>query len=149
VVKPFAVGETGYAEIGASFYGGTYYSTTAARGFDDNLWGAHAYLGPDPLGFQAQYYTGETEGDDIEGWTAMGLWRPSAEGLFFVRYDEYDGPRKGQGLGNRYDRHRTSIGYTHMVDDKTELTVEYDIEDLDTPEGGSNDLLGVQVQVSY
>ena len=76
----------------------------------------------------------------------MGLWRPTEQGVAFVRYDEYNGPRKGKGLGNVYDRDRWSVGYAHMLDEKTEVTAEYDFQD--TP-SGRDDTFGLQLQVSY
>jgi hypothetical protein len=146
VAKPFWVGEERYAEAGASYYGGTFYSSGASRNFHEHLYGAHFYLSPHPVGLLAEYYRGDTEGDDVDGWSAMGLWRPNSDGVAFVRYDEYNGPRKGKGIGNVYDRERWSIGYAHNLDSKTELTVEYDIMDTAS---GSDDTFAVQLQGSF
>jgi hypothetical protein len=152
--KPFEVGKGRYAEVGTSYWTGTYYSDVAMKDFSDRLWGIHGHLSPHPLGLQAEYYTGHTEGGDLDGWYAMGIWRACTDGTFFTRYDDYNGTRKGNGLDEHclpkpYDRHRTSIGYAHMLDSNTELTLEYDVERLDAPPGGSNDLFGLQLQVSY
>jgi hypothetical protein len=146
LAKPFQVGSR-LVEGGVSYYGGKYHSTAGAGAdFNEHLFGVHAYVPPKPFGLQAEWFNGETEGGDLDGWYAMGLWRPTDEGVAFVRYDEYEGPRKGKGLGNVYDRDRWSVGYAHMLDDKTEVTAEYDFQDTAT---GSDDTFGVQLQVSY
>ncbi len=80
------------------------------------------------------------------GIAMTGLWRPNEDGLAFVRYDEYNGPRKGEGIGNVYDRDQWSIGYAHEVNSRTEVTVEYDIQ---STASGDNDMLGVQIQTGY
>ena len=143
VAKPLLLGSSErYAEVGASFMNGRYYSATADQDFDDRLFGLHAFVAPRPLGLQVEYYTGETEGADIHGWYGMGILRTGQRDTLFLRYDSYDGPRKGAGLGNVYDRHRTTMGYAHQVSDKTRLTVEYDLEP-------DNDLLGFQAMTKY
>jgi hypothetical protein len=146
LAKPFRVADR-VAEAGASYYGGRYHSPAGSGAdFSEHLVALHAYLPPDPVGIQAEWFTGRTEGDDVDGFYAMGLYRPSDDGVAFVRYDQYNGPRKGKGAGNVYDRERWSVGYAHMLDEKTEVTVEYDIDDTAT---GNDDLLGVQLQVGY
>jgi len=146
LAKPFQVGSQ-VVEGGVSYYGGDYFSSAGSGAeFDEHLFGLHGYLPPDPFGFQAEWFKGETEGDDVDGFYAMALYRPCDEGTAFVRYDEYNGPRKGKGAGNVYDRDRWSVGYAHMLDEKAEVTVEYDFED--TP-GGGEDMLGVQLQIGY
>ncbi len=122
------------------------YSAAAMRNFDEYLVGAHGFYAPHPLGIQAECYTGRTEGDDVDGFYVTGLWRPNEDGLAFVRYDEYNGPRKGEGIGNVYDRDQWSIGYAHEVNSRTEVTVEYDIQ---STASGDNDMLGVQIQTGY
>jgi hypothetical protein len=145
VAKPFDLFD-GYAEAGLSYWAGKYYSEAAAQDVDDTLFGAHLYLAPNPVGLQAEYYNGETEGDDIDGFYVMGLWRPREDGVAFVRYDEYNGPRKGKGLGNVFDRERWSLGYAHMVNSNTKATIQYDFQDTAT---GSDDTLGLQWQMAY
>jgi hypothetical protein len=145
VAKPFTLGDR-YAEAGASYWTGKYYSAAAAADVDDELLGVHFYLPPRPVGIQGEYYTGETEGGDLDGFYAMGLWRPYEEGVAFVRYDEYNGPRKGKGLGNVFDRERWSLGYAHMLNSNTKATIEYDVQG--TSRGG-DDLLGVQLQMGF
>jgi len=145
LAKPFHIGRR-LAEGGVSYYGGKYFSSGANAEFSEHLFGAHIYVPPAPVGIQAEWFNGETEGDDLDGFYAMGLWRPTPEGVAFVRYDEYNGPRKGKGIDNVYDRERWSLGYAHMVNDKTEATIEYDFQDTTS---GSDDLLGLQVQMSY
>jgi hypothetical protein len=146
LAKPFNVGSH-LMEAGASYYGGKYHSSAGAGAdFSEHLFGLHAYFPPKPVGLQAEWFDGETEGADLDGWYAMGLWRPTEQGVAFVRYDEYNGPRKGKGLGNVYDRDRWSVGYAHMLDEKTEVTAEYDFQD--TP-SGRDDTFGLQLQVSY
>jgi hypothetical protein len=151
--KPFWLGKDRYAEAGASYYTGKYVSAAASKEFTDNMLGVHFFLAPHPLGLQAEYYNGKTEGDDLTGWYAVGMWRTHPQGTFFLRYDDYNGPKKGNGLKNGnpipWNRHRTGIGYAYMLDDKTELTLEYDLEKLDAAPGGHNDQLGLQMQVSY
>ena len=145
LAKPFDIADR-YAEAGVSYWDGKYYSAAAATDVDDSLFGAHIYLAPEPVGLQAEYYNGETEGDDIDGFYVMGLWRAREDGVAFVRYDEYNGPRKGKGLGNVYDRERWSVGYAHMVNSNTKATIEYDFQDTAS---ASDDLLGVQLQMGY
>ena len=145
LAKPFTVGER-YVEGGVSYWAGQFHSAAAAADLDDNLLGVHLYVPPRPIGLQAEYYNGETEGDDINGFYAMGLWRPREDGVAFVRYDEYNGPRKGKGLGNVFDRERWSLGYAHMVNSSTKATIQYDFQDT---AAGSDDLLGVQLQSSF
>jgi hypothetical protein len=146
--RPFTWGRSNaYGEAGISYWTGSYYSVKSKTSYDDNLLGLHAYLSPAPLGFQAEYFTGETEGADLSGWYAMGLWRTSPDGTFYTRYDKYDGLRKGAG-NTPYDRHRTAIGYAHQVDAKTRVTAEYDLEKIGAT-GKDNDALGVSVLVSY
>jgi hypothetical protein len=145
VAKPFTLGDR-YAEAGASYWRGKYHSAAAAADVDDELFGVHFYLPPRPVGIQGEYYTGETEGGDLDGFYAMGLWRPYEEGVAFVRYDEYNGPRKGKGLGNVFDRERWSLGYAHMLNSNTKATIEYDLQDTS---GGGDDLLGAQLQMGF
>lgn len=146
--KPFTWGSNdAYGEAGISYWTGSYYATRSKTQFDDSLLGLHAYLAPAPLGIQAEYFTGETEGADLRGWYAMGLWRTSPDGTFYTRYDTYDGRRKGSGDAP-YDRHRTAIGYAHQVDAKTRVTAEYDLEKAETT-GKDNDAFGVGVLVNY
>lgn len=146
--KPFTWGRANaYGEAGISYWSGMYTSVRSRSAFDDNLLGLHAYLSPAPLGIQAEYFTGETEGADLSGWYAMGLWRTSPAGTFYTRYDTYDGPRKGSGPAP-YDRHRTAMGYAHQVDAKTRVTAEYDRETIEASDK-SNDALGLGVLVSY
>jgi hypothetical protein len=145
LAKPFTVGER-YVEGGVSYWTGKFHSDAAAADLDDSLLGVHLYVPPRPVGLQAEYYNGETEGDDINGFYAMGLWKPREDGVAFVRYDEYNGPRKGKGLGNVFDRERWSLGYAHMVNANTKATIEYDLQDTTA---GSDDLLGAQLQVGF
>jgi hypothetical protein len=146
LAKPFQF-DSRVVEAGVSYYRGDYFSSSGTGAeFDEHLFGVHAYLPPDPIGVQTEWFKGETEGDDVDGFYVMGLYRPSAKGTAFVRYDEYNGPRKGKGAGNVYDRDRWSIGYAHMLDDKAEVTVEYDIQDTTD---GNEDLFGVQLQIGY
>jgi hypothetical protein len=145
--RPFAVGtQARYAEVGASYYNGRYSSTKAGAQFNDNLLGLHGYLSPHPLGLQAEYYTGETEGATLRGWYAMGLWRATPRGLVFSRYDSYTGRSKGGGTAP-FDRHRTGIGYAHQLDERTRLTAEYDVER--DPGDAKNDLFGLQLMLGY
>jgi hypothetical protein len=145
LAKPFELGDR-YAEAGVSYITGSYTSAAADADVDDELLGAHFYLPPRPLGLQAEYYTGETEGGDLDGYYAMGLWRPEDDQVAFVRYDQYRGPRKGRGLGNVFDRDRWSLGYAYYLNDATKLTAEYDLQGT---EGGSDDLFGLQVQMGF
>ena len=150
--KPLMVGLGGgeekdqYVEFGASYFAGDYFSTKAETEFSENLFGVHAYLAPQPFGLQAEYYNGETEGHDIDGWYAMGIYSPEeGDGTLFVRYDDMNGWRKGKNAD--YSRDRWSIGYAHDIDSKTRLTVEYDIEQTDS--GSDNDLFGIQIMTKY
>ncbi len=146
--KPFEIKSTGgYAEVGASYYGGDYFSKAAKQQFDEHLFGIHGYFAPEPFGLQAEYFDGETEGHDLKGWYAMGLWKSNPGGVAFVRYDKLEGYRKGANAA--YDRHRTGVGYAYQLDDNTRLTLEYDKEELDTASGGSADQIGLQIMVSY
>jgi len=146
--KPFTWGRANaYGEAGISYWTGTYTSAKSKAEFDDNLLGLHAYLSPAPLGLQAEYFAGETEGADLSGWYLMGLCRTSPLGTLYARYETYDGPRKGCGPAP-YDRHRTAIGYAHQVDSKTRVTAEYDREKIEAT-GKDNDALGVGVLVNY
>jgi len=151
--KPFALGREGrYAEAGISYWHGRYFSRKADREFTDRLLALHAYLSPSPWGLQAEYYVGKTEGADLDGWYGMALLRTGSRGLLFARYEDYDGPRKGKGLGNTADRQRWSLGYAHDLDERTRLTLEYDLEHVDA--AGSqpafhNDALGLQLQTTY
>jgi hypothetical protein len=146
LAKPFQVDST-IVEGGVSYYGGRYHSAAGAGAdFNEHLLGVYAYLPPTPVGLQAEWFNGETEGGDLDGWYAMGLWRPNDKGVAFVRHDEYNGPRKGQGFGNVYDRDRWGLGYAYMLDAKTEVTAEYDFQDTTS---GSDDTFGLQLQVNY
>ena len=145
LTDPFMLGKR-YAEGGVSYWTGEFYSATAATEFDDELLGLHFYLPPSPLGVQAEYYAGETEGANIDGFYGMGLWRPSDKGVAFARFDQYNGPRKGRGLGNAFDRHSWSLGYAHFLNPNTKVTVEYDLVDT---AAGDDDLFGTQLQLAF
>jgi hypothetical protein len=151
--KPFALGARHqYAEVGASYLRGTYFSAKATRNFQDRMLGVHAYLSPHPIGFQTEVYKGQTEGADIDGWYGMGLLRVGQGGVLFGRYEALTGPKKGGGLGNRADRHRTALGFAEQMDDRTRLTLEYDFERVEgggTTLGFDNDQLGLQLQLAY
>lgn len=151
--KPFALGRNGrYAEAGVSYWHGRYFSRKADGEFDDRLLGLHAYLSPRPWGLQAEYFTGETEGGDVDAWYAMGLWRTGRKGLLFARYEDYDGPRKGRGPGNLFDRQRWCLGYAYDLDRRTRLTLEYDLEHVNAAGNRPafrNDVLGLQLQATY
>lgn len=147
--KPFMLNMGGndvYAEAGASLMTGKYHSSRDNRDYDDRLLGIHAYLSPHPVGIQAEYYTGKTEGGDVDGWYAMLIARTDPKGVAFLRYDEYNGPRKGRGEGNVYDRDRWSIGYCHQLDARSRLTVEYDKH---SDSGKSDDMFGIQIMTSF
>jgi hypothetical protein len=145
--KPFKVDDR-VIEAGATYYGGKYHSAAGeGADFDEYLVGLHAYLPPDPWGVQTEVFKGKTEGDDLDGYYVTGMYRPCEQGTAFVRYDTYNGSRKGKGLGNVYDRDRWCIGYAHMLDAKTKVTLEYDLEDA--ADGSGQDLLGLQMQVGY
>ena len=148
LTKPFELKSSGaYAEVGASYFGGDYYSKGAKAQFTDNLLGIHGYIAPKPFGVQAEYFNGKTEGHDLSGWYGMGLWQATPEGTVFARYDTVDGWRKGSNAD--YSRHRYSLGYAHQFDPNTRVTVEWDREILDTSAGGSNDLVGVQLMGKF
>jgi hypothetical protein len=123
--KPFLIGER-HAEAGASYIDGRYTSLTDMRDYSEHVFGVHLYLPPHIRGIQGEYYNGETEGGDVDGWYPMGLARPAEHGVAFLRCDEYDGPRRGSGAGNIFTRDRWSVGYQHQMDKKTEFTTEYD-----------------------
>jgi len=155
--KPLSIGSAGrYAEFGASYWRGDCFSKWSAdasgQSFDDSLFGVHAFLAPRPFGLQAEYHTGRTEGGDVDGWYAMALLRSGPRGTWFLRHDDYEGPRKGKGPGYVYDRRRTCLGYAHQLDDRNRLTVEYDFEKVDAANGKpsyDNDLFGVQWMTTY
>lgn len=137
-----------YFEFGASYYTGDYVSKGLDAEVSEDLIGIHAYLAPQPFGLQAEYFTGETEGADIDGFYVMGIYRPEdGSGSFYVRYDELDGRRKGKGTSN-YSRDRWTVGYAHELEDgKNRLTVEYS---EDSPEGGDSwGEFGVQLMTHY
>ena len=149
--KPFMLGMGGndvYAEAGASFMTGKYVSPADGGEFDDRLFGLHAFLSPHPVGIQAEYFTGKTEGADVDGWYAMLIGRTDARGVAFLRYDEYNGPRKGRGEGNVYDRNRWGLGYCYEVDAKTRVTVQYD-RDRNEVSSRNEDALGIQVMTGF
>lgn len=146
--KPFALGPRGqYAEIGAGFYGGEYFSKGAKANFAEHLWGAHAYIAPMSLGFQGEVFTGQTEGHGTNGFYATGLWQATPRALAFLRYDEMNGWIKGSDVPG--DRHRVSVGCLYDLNPATRLTLEYDRDKLDTPGGGNSDLLGLQMLVRF
>jgi hypothetical protein len=148
VDKPFlCAGGRRYAEVGASYFNGRYFSTKAGANFEDDVLGFHAYLPARPWGVQAEYYGGDTEGAPLRGWYTMGLWRPGPRGMLFTRYDSYSGRAKGGGP-SLFDRHRISVGYAHQLDDNTRLTAEWDLE-RDKPGDVKNDLFGAQLMVGY
>ncbi|MCX7597921.1 MAG: OprO/OprP family phosphate-selective porin [Armatimonadetes bacterium] len=151
--KPFSLGAGGrYAEAGVSYWHGRYRSAKADREFDDRMLGLHAYLAPAPWGLQAEYFTGKTEGGDVDAWYGMGLLRAGRKGLVFARYEDYEGPRKGKGVGNIFDRQRWCLGYAYDLDPRTRLTLEYDIERVEAAGNQPafhNDVLGVQLQATY
>ena len=148
LTKPFVLNGNGaYGEVGASYFGGDYYSKGAKHSFTDNLLGFHGYIAPEPFGVQAEYFNGKTEGHDLSGWYATGLWKVTAEGTAFVRYDKMDGWRKGADAD--YSRHRYSLGYAHQLDNNTRITLEWDREIVDTAAGGSNDMIGLQLMGKF
>ena len=136
-----------YCEAGVSYYAGDYMSSGAGMEFDEHLFGVHGFIAPQPFGLQFEFYDGETEGHDIDGWYAMPICRVSPEGTAFVRFDDMNGWRKGKNAD--HSRHRWALGYAHQVDSASRVTVEYDKEDLDTPGGGSSDEFGVQWMTGY
>jgi len=139
---------TQYLEFGASYYAGDYVSKGLGKEVSEDLIGIHGYLAPQPFGLQAEYFTGETEGADIDGFYVMALYRPEdGNGTFYARYDELDGRRKGRGAKD-YTRDRWTVGYAHELEDgKNRVTVEYS---EDTPEGGDSwGEFGVQLMTHY
>lgn len=155
VAKPFSLGDAGrYAEIGASYWRGRYVSKwdSNSESFRDELLGFHLFLEPRPFGLQAEYYTGETEGADLDGWYAMGMFRTGRRGTLFLRYEDYEGRRKGRGPDYIFDRSRTGVGYAHQIDDHNRLTVEYDFERVDAANDRPayhNDFFGLQWMTTY
>ncbi|MCX7597490.1 MAG: OprO/OprP family phosphate-selective porin [Armatimonadetes bacterium] len=157
VTKPLSLGDEGrYMELGASYWHGTYFSKwdsdAPGQNFTDELLGFHLFVEPKPFGLQAEYYTGETEGGDVDGWYAMGMLRTGTKGTLFVRHEDYEGHRKGKGPSYIFDRSRTAIGYAHQIDERNRLTVEYDMEDVDPANnkpGYDNDFFGIQWMTTY
>ncbi|MBC7289217.1 MAG: hypothetical protein H5T86_14495 [Armatimonadetes bacterium] len=155
--KPFSVGaRRTYAEAGASYWHGRYFSrwdpNASGQDFSDRLLGFHLFVEPIPFGLQAEYYNGETEGDDVDGWYAMALWRTGRKGTLFVRHEDYSGRRKGKGPSFVFDRSRTCVGYVHQIDERNRLTLEYDFEHLDAANNKpsySNDAFGLQWMTLY
>jgi len=155
VAKPFSLGAAGrYGEVGASYWRGHYFSNwgSGSEDFADRLLGFHVFIEPRPFGLQGEYYTGKTEGDDVDGWYAMGMLRTGSKGTLFVRHEDYEGRRKGKGPSYVFDRSRTAVGYAHQIDDRDRLTIEYDFEDVDAANrkpAYDNDFFGVQWMVTY
>lgn len=152
VAKPFMLNlfdnET-YAELGASYWNGDYTQTgTTDTTYDDEMLGLHAYLAPNPFGFQAEYYTGEAASEDADGWYAMGIWRASENVTAFARYDTYEGGRKGK-LGSIYELDRFGLGLAYELNAKSRITVQYDMESQDSPKEVDNDLFGIQYMIAY
>lgn len=157
VAKPFSLGAAGrYAEVGASYWRGRYFSkwdpNSSGENFRDQLLGLHLFMEPKPFGLQAEYYTGKTEGDDLDGWYAMGMFRTGRKGTLFIRHENYEGRRKGKGPNYVFDRSRTAVGYAHQIDDRNRLTIEYDFEDVDPANnkpGYDNDFFGIQWMTTF
>lgn len=153
VAKPFAVGNGGYAELGASYWDGKYFSSKLGMNVDDHIWGVHGYLAPHPFGLQAEYESGKTEGADVTGWYAMGLWHASVRDIVYLRYASYQGRKKGGGL-TPFDRTGTTLGIAHDLDKATRLTLEYDWENVDAEPiiqqaAYHNDQLAMRLMVKY
>lgn len=151
LAKPFLLGENQYAEVGGSYYAGRFFNTNMGRGYEDNVLNVYGFWAPNPFGLQAEYYTGETMGADLNGWYGMGIWRASERGTAFVRYEDYSGRRKRVDrapAASDYDRERTSIGYAYELDSNTRLTAEYDIEHIANGDYNDN-MFGLQIQTKY
>lgn len=152
--QPFTLGGQ-YVEAGLSYYNGDYRSTatvTAGRTYDDELAGAFAYLAPRPCGLLLEGYHGEMEGGDASCWFATGIYRTGDAGAAFVRYDTYDGTRKGKGEDVTWDRDRWGVGYAYQIDERTRVTVEWDREQADasgSAAGYDNDQFGAQLQLTF
>lgn len=135
-----------YVEFGASYYTGEYVSMSGDEDeaeFDDNLLNLFAYMAPQPIGVQAEWFDGETEGADLDGFYVMGMYRPEdGQGTFYARYDEMNGNRKGRQRAHNTDR--ITVGYAHELEDgKTRVTVEWSDDEL------ADSTFGVQAMTKY
>ncbi len=137
----------GPASAAVSYYGGTEGPTATSKG--DRLgFGARGLMGD--FEGMAEYVVGNEETLDVAGWYAQAGWHlPGTPGLLFVKHDEYDPDTDAPDTSFR----RTAIGYRHDLDDRTQVSLVYEIRDPDSSypkfDSANGDHLFLQMQSEF
>lgn len=177
VTYPFALPNGQLLEIGASAYGGNFVVPTRSTGvtgpseFDDRRVAGTVLWYPKPIGFAAEWTTGEgpefnpsptphrIELQDLSGGYALLIARvrgPGAHVFFpFVRWQSYDGGKKTEQDARSYRVREVEIGTEWSPVRALELTAQYTISDRRYEDAGTignrqkGRLLRLQLQVNY
>ena len=172
---PWAMPNGQILEIGASGYTGNFMVTTRSTGvtgpseFDDRRVAAHVLWYPRPIGFGAEWTTGEgpefnpaanrIELQDLAGGYALLIARvrgPGAQAFYpFVRWQHYDGGKKHEQDARSYEVDELEIGAEWSPVRALEFTAQYTISERryeDAATIGNRQegrLLRLQLQVNY
>ncbi|MGH7713799.1 MAG: porin [Gemmatimonadaceae bacterium] len=172
---PFALPKRQLFEVAASAYTGNFVVTSRSTGvtgpseFDDRRVAGSVVWYPNPLGFSAEWTTGEgpefdpatrqIELQDLRGGYAMVIGRvrgPAAQMWYpFVRWQRYDGGKKHELDARSYRVRELEIGTEWSPMRAIELTAQYTIADRRYEDNATignhqkGQLLRLQLQVSY
>jgi hypothetical protein len=175
VSLPLALPNGQLLEIGASGYTGNFIVTSRSTGvagnseFDDRRVAGHVLLYPKPIGFAAEWTSGEgpefdtaarrIDVQNLAGGYAMLIARVRGPGAHvwypFVRWQRYDGGKKHEQDARSYDVRELEIGSEWSPLRALELTAQYTIADRryeDAATIGNRQkgrLLRLQLQVNY
>jgi hypothetical protein len=172
---PFALPNGRIVEVGASAYTGNFVVTTRSTGvtgpteFNDQRVAGMVILYPKPIGFAAEWTTGEgpefnptarrIDLQDLSGGYAMLIARvrgPGAQMFYpFVRWQRYDGGKKHEQDARSYDVKELEIGSEWSPVRALEFTAQYTISDRRYEDNATignrqkGQLLRLQLQVNY
>lgn len=172
---PFALPNGQLLEVGASAYGGNFVVPTRSTGvtgpseFDDRRVAGTVIWYPKPIGFAAEWTTGEgpefnpalrrIELQDLDGGYVMLITRVRGPGLQlwfpFVRWHSYDGGKKLEQDARSYRVRELEIGTEWSPMRALELTAQYTIADRRYEDNATignrqkGQLLRLQLQVNY
>jgi hypothetical protein len=174
---PFAMPNGQILELGASAYTGNFVVTTRSTGvtgpseFNDQRVAGMVILYPKPIGFAAEWTTGEgpefnpastprrIEVQDLSGGYAMLIARvrgPGAQMFYpFVRWQRYDGGKKHEQDARSYDVKELEFGSEWSPVRALEFTAQYTISDRRYEDNATignhqkGQLLRLQLQVNY
>jgi hypothetical protein len=171
---PFALPNGQVVEIGASGFTGNFVVTSRSTGvtgaseFDDRRVAGTIIWYPKPIGFSAEWTTGEgpefnpadrsIELQDLSGGYAMVIARLRAGSQMFypfVRWQRYEGGKKNEQDARSYDMRELEIGTEWSPVRALEFTAQYTISDRRYEDAATignhqkGQLLRLQLQVNY